>query len=147
MNPIDVVKTGISAVENGKIDQYQSQLTDDMVFAGPVPQPVGKREFIGLQKALTEAMPDWKFNATDYRQMGDKVSAMVQITGTQTGTLNLPMPGMKPIPPTGKHVSLPPQETIFTIKGDKIARIEAAADPNNGVPGILHQLGVPLPPM
>ena len=84
MNAIDVVKAGLAASEAGQTSQFSSMLTDDMVFAGPVPQPVGKREFVGLMTALVAAMPDWKFNAMDYKQNGDQVTVMFQITGTHT---------------------------------------------------------------
>ena len=147
MNAIDIVKTGLAAVEAGQASKFVGLLADDMVFAGPVPQPIGKQEFVGLQMALVMAMPDWKFNAANYNQMGDKVTAMLQITGTQTGELNVPMPGLPKLPPTGKHVSLPAQLTTFTVKNDKIIRVEAEADPKAGVPGILAQLGIPMPQM
>jgi len=147
MNAIDVVKTGLAAVEAGQASKFAGLLADDMVFAGPVPQPIGKQEFVGLQMALVAAMPDWKFNATDFKQIGDQVTTMIRITGTQTGELNVPMPGLPKLPPTGKHVSLPAQLTTFTVKNDKINRIETEADPNNGVPGILAQLGISLPQM
>ena len=144
MNPIDVVKAGLAAVESGQVNKFSDLIADDMVFAGPVPQPVGKREFVSLQTALLVAMPDWKFNATDFKLDGDKVTVMIRITGTQTGVLSLPMPDFPKFPPTGKHVSLPAQPTTFTVKNDKIARIENEPDPNNGVPGILSQLGIPM---
>jgi predicted ester cyclase len=147
MNAIDVVKASLAAVETGRVMEYEESLTEDMVFAGPVPQPVGKREFVALQSALVMAMPDWKFNGTDFKQMGDKVTAMLQITGTQTGELSLPMPGLPKLMATGKRVSLPAQLTTFTVINDKISRVEADADPKAGVPGILSQLGVPLPQM
>ena len=147
MNAIDVVTASLTAVETGRVMEYEESLTEDMVFAGPVPQPIGKREFVALQSALVMAMPDWKFNATDFKQMGDKVTAMLQITGTQTGELSLPMPGLPRLPPTGKHVSIPAQLTTFTVINNKIFRVEADADPKAGVPGILSQLGVPMPQM
>ncbi len=43
MNAIDVVKASLAAVETGRVMEYEESLTEDMVFAGPVPQPVGKR--------------------------------------------------------------------------------------------------------
>jgi predicted ester cyclase len=147
MNAIDVVKNGLAATEAGQFNKFSDILADDLVFAGPVPEPVGKREFVGLQTALVKAMPDWKFNASDFKMNGDKVIVNIQITGTQTGALSLPMPGFPNVPPSGKHVSIPAQPTTFTVKNDKIVRIEADADPNAGVPGILSQLGIPMPPM
>ena len=147
MNAIDVVKTGLAASEAGHTSKFASMLTDDMVFAGPVPEPVGKREFVGLMSALVAAMPDWKFNATEYKQNGNQVTVTLQITGTQTGELNLPMPGFPKLPPTGKHVSLPKEPTTFTVKDDKISRLESTNVPGGGVAGVLGQLGVPMPPM
>jgi hypothetical protein len=61
--------------------------------------PVGKREFMGLQMALHTAMPDWKLDASDFRENGGVVTMNVQITGAQTGELILPMPGFPKIPP------------------------------------------------
>ena len=145
MNAINVVKAGLAASESGQTSKFSDSLTDDMVFAGPVPQPVGKREFVGLMTAMVAAMPDWKFNATDFKENGNQVTMTFQITGTQTGELNLPMPGFQKLPPTGKHVSLPKEPTTVTVKDGKISRLEAAVVPGGGVMGVLAQLGVPVP--
>jgi predicted ester cyclase len=145
MNAIDIVKAGLAASESGQTSKFSNSLTDDMVFAGPVPQPVGKREFVGLMTAMVTAMPDWKFNATDFKENGNQVTMTFQITGTQTGELNLPMPGFQKLPATGKHVSLPKEPTTVTVKDGKISRLEAAVVPGGGVMGVLAQLGVPVP--
>jgi predicted ester cyclase len=145
MNAIDIVKAGLAASESGQTSKFSNSLTDDMVFAGPVPQPVGKREFVGLMTAMVAAMPDWKFNATDFKENGNQVTMTFQITGTQTGELNLPMPGFQKLPATGKHVSLPKELTTVTVKDGKISRLEAAVVPGGGVMGVLAQLGVPVP--
>jgi predicted ester cyclase len=145
MNAIDVVKAGLAASEAGQPGKFAEFLADDMVFTGPVPQPIGKREFIGLQTAMVAAMPDWKFNAKDFKQDGDKVTATFQITGTQTGELNLPMPGFPKVPASGKRVSLPQEGMTFRVIDGKISRMESAKVPGGGVPGVLAQLGVVLP--
>jgi hypothetical protein len=44
--------------------------------------------------ALRNAVPDWRFNPGEYKDNGDQVTVPIQITGTQTGELQLPMPGM-----------------------------------------------------
>jgi hypothetical protein len=49
------------------------------------------------------------------------------------------------VPATGKKVSLPAEASTFTIKNGKIARLDVAPTPGGGVPGILSQLGVPMP--
>jgi len=145
MNAIGVVKAGLAASEAGQPSIFAEYLADDMVFAGPVPKPVGKREFVGLMTALVAAMPDWKFNAKDSKLNGDIVTATFQITGTQTGELNLSMPGIPKIPASGKHVSLPKEGSTITVINGKISRLEAAVVPGGGVAGVLAQLGVAMP--
>jgi hypothetical protein len=147
MDSISMIKSGLAGMEMGQPGKLAEILSDDMVFAGPVPEPVGKREFIGLQTALVAAMPDWKFNAMDFKQDGDKVTAVFQITGTQTRELNLPMPGFPKMPASGKHVSLPKEPISITVKDGKVSRIESSVVPGGGVSGVLSQLGVAMPPM
>jgi predicted ester cyclase len=147
MSAIDVVKEGLAATEAGDFAKMDVMIADDFSMSGPVPMPVGKREFVGLMMALLKAMPDWSFNAKDYKENGDQVTVMIGITGTQTGELQLPMPGMPAIPPSGKKVSLPPESSTFTVKKGKLAKLEVASTPNGGVMGILSQLGVNMPGM
>jgi predicted ester cyclase len=145
MGAIDIVKAGLAAVEQGDFKKVEEFAADDLVFEGPTPQPLGKREFVAMQMALHTAFPDWRFNATDFTEAGDVVTATVKITGTNTGELSLPMPGFVKVPPTGKKISLPPQKTSWTLKNGKLSRLDAAPSPTGGVPGILAQLGINLP--
>lgn len=145
MSNIDVFKSGLAAFEAGDAKKVDSLLSDDMVFAGPVPQPIGKREFVGLQTALIAAMPNWKFNASDFKEEGDKVTAQAHVSGTQTATLNLPALGVQSFAATGKQVQLPYEGLAATIKNGKMTRFEVAHVEGGGVPGVLAQLGVKLP--
>lgn len=147
MSKVDTARAFSEALEARDFNKAGSYLTDDFVFAGPVPQPIGKQEFIAVQSAFEDAFPDWAFNSHDEVEQGDLVTAAVQITGTHSRDLVLPMPGMPPIPATGKRVSLPEEHLTFTFKGDKIASLTSDNTPGGGVPGILAQIGVPLPPM
>jgi hypothetical protein len=144
MSALDIVKAGLAAIEAGDFKKLDSMVADDMVFAGPVPEPLGKREFIGVQSAMHTAKPDWKFNPSDFKENGDVVTVNFQITGTQTGELSLPMPGLPKLPPSGKKVSLPKEQSTFTVKNGKLARLDVASTPGGGVTGILAQLGVKM---
>ncbi len=145
MSALDVVKGGFAAAESHDWKKFESYVGDDFVFSGATPQPVGKKEFVGLQIALQEAMPDWKFNATNWKENGDKVTVDMQITGTQTKELSLPMPGFPKVPATNKKVSLPNAPGTFTVKGDKLTGFAVTDVPGGGLPGILVQLGVKMP--
>ncbi len=145
MSAMDTVKAGLAAVEASDFKKLDGLLADNMVFAGPVPEPVGKHEFMGLQTALLAAMPNWKFNPAGFKETGDVVTVALQVTGTQTGELSLPMPGLPKLPATGKKVSLPGEASTFTVKNGKITRLDIASTPGGGVMGILSQLGVKMP--
>ena len=145
MGAIDTVKAGLAAVEQGDFKKVEDFVADDLVFEGPTPLPLGKPEFLAMQMALHTAFPDWRFNATDFSEAGDVVTATVKITGTNTGEVSLPLPGFAKVPPTGKKISLPPQKTSWTIKNGKMSRLDADRSPTAGVPGILAQLGINMP--
>jgi hypothetical protein len=145
MSNTDLVKSVLAAFESGDTKKAESLLSDDMVFAGPVPKPVSKGEFLGLQGALVAAIPDWKFNAGDYKEQGDKVLVKVHISGTHTKPLTLPPMGIQSLPPTSKHVQLPYENLTVTIKNGKATRIDGEHVEGGGVPGLLAQLGVKVP--
>ncbi len=147
MSAMDVVKEGLAASEAGDFGKLESLVADDFSMTGPVPMPVGKREFIGLMMALVKAMPDWKFNAGEYQENGDQVTVPLRITGTHTGELQLPMPGLPAIQASGTKVSLPSEPSTFTVKNGQLTKLEVASTPGGGVMGILSQLGVNMPGM
>jgi hypothetical protein len=147
MTKTETVKAFSAALEARDFDRAASYLTDDFVFRGPVPQPISKQEFIAIQSAFENAFEDWSVNSRDEVEQDDTVIAAVQITGTHTRDLVLPMPGMPPILATNKRVSLPVEHITFTFKSDKIASLTSDNVPGGGVPGVLQQIGVPLPAM
>lgn len=143
MNKIETVDAFSAALESHDFDKAATYLSDDFTLSGPTPQPVGKNEFIGIQSAFMRAIPDWSFNSHDLQEQGEKVTSAVQITGTHTK--ELVVPGMPPIPATGKKISLPEEHLEFTFKGDKIASLSSDNVPGGGVPGVLQQIGVQVP--
>jgi hypothetical protein len=146
MSAMDVLKQVMAAVEAGDFAKVDKMTAADFVFEGPVPEPVGKAQWLGLQQALGVAIPDWKFNPTGMTEDGDTVHVTFAITGTHTGTLNLPMlPG--PVAATGKKISLPSEPSDFTVKNGMLTHIMVHTGPGGGVTGILQQIGVPMPPM
>jgi hypothetical protein len=77
---------------------------------------------------------------------GNQATVQAIWSGTNNGPLNMPLPGMQSIPPTGKGVSV--KDTyIVTVQGDKVSRLEVNSPPDGGIPAALAQIGVKVPGM
>jgi hypothetical protein len=129
------------------VNAAESYLTPDAVSAGGVlPQPIPAKEAIGMLSALKTAFPDLKFDVQNVTVKGDQATVQAIWSGTNTGPLNMPLPGMQSIPATGKQVSV--KDTyIVTVQGDKVSRIEVDSPPDGGIPAALGQIGVHVPGM
>jgi hypothetical protein len=145
MKGLKNTKKAVEALEKGDFDTFESLLTDDFLFYSSLPTPLGKRGLIELQRAFGEAIPDWKFNASDYSEAEGKVTYTIHITGTHTGALHLEQMGIPLVAPTGKQISMPQETVTVTLREDKAARVDIPAVPGGGMEGILVQIGVNVP--
>ena len=129
------------------VDAAESYLTPDAVAGGGVlPQPIPAKEAISIMSALKTAFPDLKFDIQNVTSQGSQATVQAIWSGTHKGPLNLPVPGMPSIPPTGKQVSV--RDTyIVTVQGDKVSRIEVDSPSDGGIPAALVQIGVKVPGM
>jgi ketosteroid isomerase-like protein len=135
---LETVRAFNEAVNAQQWDRVAESLTEDFVFSGVTPQPVGKQGFIEAQKAWAAGAPDWRAALENLREERGVVKADTRITGTHTG--NLALPGMPPISPTGKSFASTNRATA-TVRGDQLASL--TVEP--GSPGIMEQLGVQRP--
>jgi hypothetical protein len=145
MDKIEIVKSFYRACEKTEFDRIEGMLSEDFYFDRAVPTKVSRIQFIELVGYLISASPDTKFNDQDYKVSGGKVQCVVRISGTNTGTLNLPMLGILSVPATNKHVQLPKETNSFEFKGDKICHMEVEHVPGGGVEGMLTQMGIQIP--
>ena len=129
------------------VNTTKSYLTPDAVAAGGVlPQPIPASESIKMISALKTAFPDLKFDIQNVTVKGNQATVQAKWSGTNKGPLNMPLPGMQSIPPTGKQVSV--KDTyIVTVQGNKVSRIEVNSPPDGGIPAALGQIGVKVPGM
>jgi predicted ester cyclase len=139
MGALDTVIGLNDAINAQHWDEAARYLTEDFVFAGATPQPIGKQAFLAAQQAWAAAMPDWHVTLENLRVEGDTVLANPRITGTHTGTLALP--GQPSVPATGRHFETHDASSA-TLRGDQLASLTITP----GSPGIFEQLGVPMPP-
>ena len=144
MNDIDLVKSGMKSIEAGDFSHYRDLYADNMIFTGPVPKPMSRVEYIDLMRALLKAFPDFKFNATNFKQVRDHVTCNTHISGTHSGALELPTLGIS-AQPTKKRFTSPEELLTLTVENGKITRIETNNVPGGGLMGVLSQIGVQIP--
>ena len=107
MSNSETVRALLTAIEQLRWDEAKSYLADDFTLDGAAPQPLNAEAWLGVHKAFAAAMPDFSFNASDIHEEQGGVRLRVQISGTQTRAMALPVPGIPVIAPTGKRVQLP----------------------------------------
>ena len=129
------------------IEKVKSMVTADaMASGGVLPQAIPLIEAIKVSSSLALAFPDIKFDVQKVTVKGNDATVDAIWSGTQSGTFNLPIPGMAPIPPTGKKVSVK-DSYVITVRGDKVSHINVVSPADGGIPAALAQIGIKLPAM
>lgn len=136
-----VVKQVMSAIETGNFSAARAMLHDDFRFSGPVPQPIGPEAWLGVHQALYGAMPDLRFNATNFTDDGHTVRFNVALTMHHTGTLDLPALGIVGLAPTQKSITLPPESATVVVRDGKLVSWSNVTPPDGGVGRILAEAG------
>jgi hypothetical protein len=136
----EVLKEVITAIENKRWDTVEQKLTTDFTFSGSVPQPIDKKQWVNVHRALSTGIPDLRMNLHDVTPAGDKVKAKVQLSGTHTATLPPTVPGSKSYPSTGSKVKLPVEEIEVSFNGDKISKFQVRPVAHGGVQGLIEQI-------
>jgi SnoaL-like polyketide cyclase len=123
------------------VEKTRAHLTADaMASGGVLPQPMPAMEAFSIIGGLMTAFPDLKFEVEDVTVNGNQARVNARVSGTNTGPLSLPMPGMPSnMPPTGKKVSA--KDTfVVTVDGDKVSHLQVDSPPGGGLPALLAQL-------
>jgi predicted ester cyclase len=147
MTVIEVMERYLAALAAHDVDQVETLTTDDLRFVTEEGD-LRRSAYLETLRALFAAFPDWRFDHGRLRVGWDHASVELRMEGTHTGTLVLPVPGVEPIPATGRAVVLPAQDYTFLISQGCIVRIEPMRVVGGGIPGLLDQIGsdLPLPP-
>ena len=136
-----VVRQVIRAIEGGDFAAARALLCDDFAFSGPVPEPIGPEAWLGVHQALYGAMPDFRFNAANFRDDGRTVRFTVALTMRHTGTLALPALGIADLKPTNKAIALPPESATVVVRDGKLASWSNVTPADGGVGRILAEAG------
>jgi hypothetical protein len=141
MSATDIVRGFIGALESKDFDSAAEYLAERFTFASDAVRPLGKWEFIGLERALLSAFTAYTHNLTGLRQEQDGVvRANIRITGIHTGTI--PVPGRPPVVATGRAIALPEQSAEYVVEDGMIVALRLETVEDGGIDGLLRQLGV-----
>lgn len=145
MNTQQIAQKVAKAIEDQNWESAHALLADDFTFSGAVPQPISGAEWLGVHRALAKAMPDLRLNFIATSGDNDTAEGTVQVTGTNTGELALPMPGLPKVAATGRKIANPREQVRIKAQGDKLINWDVVPVADGGVLGILKQMGVAEP--
>ena len=146
MGAKEITEALFKAVESGDMAAAGEYLSDNFEFSGPVPEPIGKEQWTGMQQTFLNAFQDWSFNISNIEEEGNIATTTHYVSGTHTRDLDLSAMNLPVVPSTGKTIKLPVEHAEVTVEGDKIVRIHVGdVSSEGGIPGIMKQLGVEMP--
>ena len=145
MKPEEIVKAAFDAVQKGDFKKARTYLSDDFQFSGPVPEPLGADQWLGLSANLLEGFPDLDYHFRVESVSGDVVNCSVQMSGSHKGTLDMRAMGMGEFPATGKTFKASLEHAKLTVHGEKISELRVQPSKTAGVPFILESIGVKMP--
>jgi predicted ester cyclase len=135
----------VEGLKTHDVDRVGLTVADDLLFVAAT-RVLDKKAFLAMLRALYAGFPDWAYAYDEVESRGQGNYAIRwRQGGTHTGTWA--MPGMEPIAPTGRKVTIPPHYFYYRVSEDRLTLIFPEPIPGGAPRGILEQIGVPLPPL
>ncbi|HWQ37269.1 MAG TPA: nuclear transport factor 2 family protein [Burkholderiales bacterium] len=135
----------IEGLKTHDVARVAGTVAQDLLFIAAT-RILDKPQFLRMLTALYAGFPDWTY---DYDEIEDRGQGNYAIKWRQGGTHRgtWAMPGMDPIPATGRTVRIPPHYFFYRIAGERLTIIFPEPVPGGAPRGILEQIGVALPPL
>ena len=147
MDRLETVKAYFDALDSENFEQAEQYLDEDYHLVDFLPQPMDKAAMFDLKRLLRGALPNLQHSLSNMRLEENVVKVTVQLSGTNTGNLDLRNMGIGVIPKTQKFIIFPNANYEFTVKDGKITteRDVSPISPNRRMSGILRSFGVNAP--
>lgn len=140
MNPVDVVEAYKQAVINRDEQAMASYVSDDFQFSGPVPEPLGKDQYLGLMALMMNAFPDIDYGMEVVGSEGDTVYLTHTLSGTHTNDFDLTAMGMGVIPASNRTFSNATEEFTYIVEDGLIVAMINEPTEGAGMPALLAQI-------
>jgi predicted ester cyclase len=141
MNTNILITEVFTDIESGKFEKANTLLADDF-RAFLLGKEVNRPIYISAFRCLRQGIPDLKFTIKNIKTYGDKVTAKLQITGTNTHTIPALMKGWHAIPATHKKVDGLMADLEITLKDGKIEEIRNVKNTRGMFVSLLENLGL-----
>ncbi len=141
MNTNSLITEVFTDMESGKFEEANAFLADDfraLLMGKEVNRPI----YISAFRSLRQGIPDLKFTIQNVKTNGDKVTAKVKITGTNSHTIPALMKGWHEIPATNKKVEGLMADLEITLKNGKIEEIRNVKNTRGMFVSLLENLGL-----
>lgn len=144
MNSIEIVRAYFAALDSTDIEQAEQYLAEQYQLVDFMPQPMDKAARLNMVSLFKAALPNLAHSLSNIRVEENLVKLTVQLSGTNSGHLDLRDMGIGVVPRTQKFVIFPNGNYEFTIKNDKITieRDVSPISPSRRMSGMLKSLGV-----
>ena len=144
MNDIEIVKAYFEALDSTDIGQVDQYLSDQYRLVDFTPEPMDKEAMMGLMTHLKAAFPNLRHSLSNIRVEDNVVKLTVQLSGTNSGHLDLREIGIGVVALTKKFIIFPNGYYEITLDKGKITteRDVSPKSPNRRLPGMLKALGV-----
>jgi hypothetical protein len=145
MNHRETVQVLMDSVQKGNFEDARSMLTDDFQLSGLVSTPINAETWLGMGASLGMAFTNLDYHFKVDSSIGDVVNTTSQLSGTNSGALDLTGLRMGVISATNRKFSTAQERTKITFKDEKVKSWAIQPTEGAGLKAMLGQLGVELP--
>lgn len=144
MDSIDIVKAYFDALDSADMEQVDQYLSESYQLVDFTLQPMDKAAMLDLVGLFKAALPNLKHSLSNIRLESHVVKLTVQLSGINSGNLDLRKMGIGVVPRSRKFVIFPNGNYEFTLDNGKITteRDVSPVSPNRRMSGMLKELGV-----
>src|SRR4051812_44051550 len=138
MNEIPaVLYVYMEGLKGRDVDKIASTVADDLAVVTPA-RTLNKSQFLQMLRALYAGFPDWRYEHDAPELRDDVLAVRFRQGGTHTAPFILP--GIAPVPATGKKVKIPEHFFFYRVRDDRIVEIRPEPVPGGAPGGILEQI-------
>jgi len=144
MDSIDIVKAYFAALDSADMSQVDLYLAENYQLVDFTQQPMDKEAMLDMLSLFKSAFLNLRHSLSNIRAEGNVVKLTVQLSGRNSGHLDLRKMGIGVIPRSQKFIIFPNGDYEFTVRNEKITmeRDVSPLSPNRRMSGMLKAMGV-----